>query len=180
MPLVSAQCLHGWHLDYNAHLFGDPFVHVGETQELLFDFHAFPSRPQPHADAPMNCTLNASFEDSIYSSRRAAPATGAGRQRLSPPYIVELDNYGCTNHPGVPFLNDTFHPFGWDEISWFAHQPDEYRNWWLGYGHASGPAKAGAHLRRQQHCCGGRVRAGGGSQNALGCAMNTLRWPASR
>jgi len=33
----------------------------------------------------------------------------------------------------VPFLNDTFHPFGWDEISWFAHQPDEYRNWWLGY-----------------------------------------------
>jgi hypothetical protein len=40
----------------NAHLFRDPFVHVGRTKELLFDFHAFPSRPQPHADAPMNCS----------------------------------------------------------------------------------------------------------------------------
>ena len=33
----------------------------------------------------------------------------------------------------MQFANDSFHPFGWDEISWFAHQPPRYRNYWLGY-----------------------------------------------
>ena len=32
----------------NAHLYKDPFVHVNNTDTLVFDFHAFPSRPQPH------------------------------------------------------------------------------------------------------------------------------------
>ena len=51
----------------------------------------------------------------------------SGWTTKSLPYIVELDNYDCTVHPGVQDPKDTFHPFGWDEISWFAHQPSEYR-----------------------------------------------------
>ena len=75
----------------NAHLFEDPFVHLNNSQQvtrpyrsqtislaglcfhadgggavqLIFDFHAFPSRPQPEPGAPENCTLNASFSNSI-------------------------------------------------------------------------------------------------------------------
>ena len=39
----------------NAHLYnqanpaGGTFVHLGQTAQLIFDFHAFPSRPQPDA-----------------------------------------------------------------------------------------------------------------------------------
>ena len=122
----------------NAHLYDQPnpaggtFVHLGSTNQLIFDFHAFPSRPQPHALAPMHCTLNATFEDAIYT-HSAAGVSVQGWTTTSLPYIVELDNYGCTNHPGVQLANDTFHPFGWDEISWFAHQPSSYRSYFLHY-----------------------------------------------
>lgn len=54
----------------NAHLFRDPWVHLGESDTLIFDFHAFPSRPMPHSDQPENCTLNASFEVCLASSWR--------------------------------------------------------------------------------------------------------------
>ena len=30
-------------------------------------------------------------------------------------------------------MEDLAHPFGWDEISWFAHQPAGYRDYFLGY-----------------------------------------------
>ena len=47
--------------------------------------------------------------------------------------MVELDNYDCTNHPGIQYPNDTYHPYGYDEISWYAHQPESYRNSWVQY-----------------------------------------------
>ena len=49
-----------------------------------------------------------------------------GWRTKSLPYIVELDNYGCTDHPGAQWKNDSFHPFGWDEISWFAHTSPQH------------------------------------------------------
>ena len=54
-----------------------------------------------------------------------------GWNTSSLPYLVELDNYDCTNHTGIQDPTDTAHPFGWDEISWYAHQPTAYRNRWL-------------------------------------------------
>jgi hypothetical protein len=116
----------------NAHLYQDPWVHLNGTEQLIFDFHAFPSRPQPVPSQPMDCLLNASFEDSIYTHSAGGVAVG-GWRTSSLPYLVELDNYDCTTHPGVQAPGDTFHPFGWDEISWFAHQPPQYRNNWLAY-----------------------------------------------
>jgi hypothetical protein len=80
----------------NAHLFADPYVHLNESQQLIFDFHAFPSRPQPDPSAPENCTLNASFSNSICElaalppprlsalltdTRLCRPALGRWRQR---------------------------------------------------------------------------------------------------
>jgi hypothetical protein len=48
---------------------------------------------------------------------------------------VEFDNYGVSDHPGEP--NTSKGGFVWiwgyDEISWFAHQPKEYRSNWLRY-----------------------------------------------
>ena len=46
---------------------------------------------------------------------------------------VTIDGGTGTNHPGTQAPADTEHPFGWDEISWFAHQPYSYRGWWLQY-----------------------------------------------
>eukprot|EP00040_Diaphanoeca_grandis_P011034 m.56471 g.56471 ORF g.56471 m.56471 type:complete len:433 (-) comp22251_c0_seq2:52-1350(-) len=116
----------------NAHLYQDPWVHFNFTQQLVFDLHAFPSRPTPHPEAPENCTLQQGFEDAMYLKSAGGVAVG-GWTTPHLPYMVELDNYDATNHPGVQDPKDTFHPFGYDEISWFAHQPPAYRDWWLGY-----------------------------------------------
>lgn len=129
----------------NAHLFEDPFVHFNQTDQLLFDFHAFPSRPQPVCDAPKNqlcamkpngpgpCTLQPG-KDKIYL-KSAGGVSVWGWSTKSLPYIVEFDNGGCTSHPGVAWQNNSWGAgvWGWDEISWYAHQPPAYRNEWLSY-----------------------------------------------
>jgi CubicO group peptidase (beta-lactamase class C family) len=50
------------------------------------------------------------------------------------PYLVELDNFGRGPNPNVADPKSMF-CWGWDEISWFAKQPEEYRNQWLHYAH---------------------------------------------
>ena len=50
------------------------------------------------------------------------------------PYLVELDNYGVSRHPGEPNANGEFNwVWGYDEITWFAHQTKDYRANWLQY-----------------------------------------------
>ena len=116
----------------NAHVYEDPFVHFNFTLQLIFDFHAFPSRPVPNMTRPKleHCYLKKDFENAIYG-KSAGGISVSGWKTMSLPYLVELDNYDCTNHPGIQDPNDTAHPFGWDEISWYAHQSVEYRNSWL-------------------------------------------------
>jgi len=47
------------------------------------------------------------------------------------PTIVEFDNYG---RPGpVGEWNDNYSPWGYDDITWFATQPEHYRNEFLLY-----------------------------------------------
>ncbi len=41
--------------------------------------------------------------------------------------ILEFDNYGGSGNPGVP-TPDGFYNWGWDDITWFAMQPEQYRN----------------------------------------------------
>ena len=44
--------------------------------------------------------------------------------------ILELDNYGGNGNPGVATQN-AFYSWGYDEITWFALQPEWYRNQFL-------------------------------------------------
>jgi hypothetical protein len=117
----------------NAHIFEDPWVHVNFTQQLLMDFHAFPSVPnpqEPYSSVPQKCALQAGFLTAMYG-KSAGGVSVDGWRTAHLPYLVELDNYDCTRHPGVQDPTDLYHPFGWDEISWFAHQPAAYRGEWL-------------------------------------------------
>jgi hypothetical protein len=116
----------------NAHVYEDPYVHVMHTKNLVFDFHAFPSRPKPNISEPQHCTLAAGFKTAMYG-KSAGGVSVSGWSCDHLPYLVELDNYDCTNHPGTQDPKDLSHPFGWDEISWFAHQPAKYRDKWLAY-----------------------------------------------
>jgi hypothetical protein len=61
--------------------------------------------------------------------------TGSGGWRCdSLPYLVEFDNFGRGPNPNVADPKSMF-CWGWDEILWFAQQPEEYRNQWLIYVH---------------------------------------------
>jgi hypothetical protein len=45
------------------------------------------------------------------------------------------NNYGVSQHPGQPNATGEFNwVWGYDEITWFAHQPKQYRAAWLQYG----------------------------------------------
>ncbi len=44
--------------------------------------------------------------------------------------LVEFDNYGASEHLGVATPNDAY-TWGFDDITWFATQPEEYRNQFL-------------------------------------------------
>jgi hypothetical protein len=49
------------------------------------------------------------------------------------PYLVEVDNWGVSDRPGRPHVDGCW-IWGYDELSWFAHQDETYRDKWLLYG----------------------------------------------
>lgn len=103
---------------------------VVENGKLLFDFHSFPLRIGEVPGAPHEGILTVGRIDSIYR-RSKGGFTPSGWHAPSLPYIVELDNWGASGRPGQ-HVNDWW-TWGYDEISWFAHQPEAYRNQWLRY-----------------------------------------------
>lgn len=102
---------------------------VVEEGKLLFDFHAYPLRTKDVISEPQKVILEEGFIDSIYGRSRGG-LTPSGWTCRSLPYLVELDNYGVAR-PGVG--GQEYFSWGWDEITWFAHQPEDYRNEWLKY-----------------------------------------------
>jgi hypothetical protein len=99
----------------------------------LLDFHAFPLRIMEVPDKPQEAILKLGFSDGLYGRSK-------GGQTFSDwtcehlPYLVELDNYGVSRHPGKPSETGEFNwVWGYDEITWFAHQPKAYRASWLQY-----------------------------------------------
>jgi hypothetical protein len=69
--------------------------------------------------------------DSIYGRSKGGLAPSGWRcEHL--PYLVELDNWDVSNRPGQPNVGGCW-VWGYDEISWFAHQNEAYRNEWLRY-----------------------------------------------
>ena len=75
--------------------------------------------------------LQMGFIDSIYG-RSKGGITPSGWQCEHLPYLVELDNWGVSDRPGQPGVGGCW-VWGYDEISWFAHRDEPYRNQWLRY-----------------------------------------------
>ena len=113
----------------DAHVPSGGIVHKGK---LMFDLHSFPSRPKSVKGQPYKAIPEKGFSDSIYG-RSKGGITPSGWECESLPYIVEIDNFGVSKHPGEFREDDKIHVWGWDEINWFIKQPENYRNEWLKY-----------------------------------------------
>ncbi|MCP5517947.1 MAG: hypothetical protein H7A45_11905 [Verrucomicrobiales bacterium] len=98
---------------------------------LLMDFHSFPLRIMETPDKPQEAILKVGFSDGIYG-RSKGGLTFSGWECEHLPYLVEIDNWGVSRTPGEPRAGSIW-IWGYDEITWFAHQPPEYRARWLRY-----------------------------------------------
>jgi hypothetical protein len=112
----------------DAHVPGGGLVREGK---LLLDFHSFPLRIEEVADKPKEAQLRVGYTDAIYGRSRGG-TTPSGWRCEHLPYIVEFDNYGRSRKPGEAGMGK-FWVWGWDEITWFSQQPENYRNEWLRY-----------------------------------------------
>jgi hypothetical protein len=99
----------------------------------LLDFHAFPLRIMEVSEKPQEAILKVGFSDGIYGrSKGGLTINGWACDHL--PYLVEFDNYGVSHHPGQPNTKGSFNwVWGYDEVTWFAHQSRDYRSNWLQY-----------------------------------------------
>jgi pimeloyl-ACP methyl ester carboxylesterase len=98
---------------------------------LLFDFHSFPLRIKEVPDKPKEAILKVGFSDGIYG-RSKGGRTPSGWACDHLPYLVEIDNWGASRQPGKAGAGGIW-VWGYDEITWFAHQSKEYRANWLRY-----------------------------------------------
>jgi hypothetical protein len=78
--------------------------------------------------------LKVGFSDGLYN-RSKGGQTPSGWSCDHLPYLVELDNWGVSRQPGKPKAGGIW-IWGYDEISWFAHQTKPYRAEWLQYASA--------------------------------------------
>jgi hypothetical protein len=106
----------------------------GEVEDgrLLFDFHSFPMRIREVKGRPQEAMLTAEGAGDIFG-RSKGGVSPSGWSCRSAPYLVEFDNYGYSGRGGESVGG--IWVWGYDEISWFAHQPEAYRNKWLRYAH---------------------------------------------
>lgn len=115
----------------DAHTPGGGLIKDGR---LLLDFHAFPLRIKELPDTPQAAILELGFSDGLYR-RSKGGVTPSGWTCDHLPYLVEFDNYGVSPAPGQPGQGHGGFDWVWgyDEITWFAHQSREYRAKWLRY-----------------------------------------------
>jgi len=96
---------------------------------LLMDFHSFPLRIKEVPQRPQEAVLAVGFSDSLYGRSRGG-TTPSGWTCDHLPYLVEIDNWGVSRRPGEAGQGGIW-VWGYDEITWFAHQPKAYRARWL-------------------------------------------------
>ena len=97
----------------------------------LLDFNSFPLRIKEVPEKPFEAVLEVNHLDAIFNKSKGC-ISPSGWSCGNLPYLVEFDNYGRSRSPNVANLNSHF-VWGWDEISWFSLQNEEYRNKWLEY-----------------------------------------------
>jgi hypothetical protein len=113
----------------DAHVPGGGLVRDGK---LLLDFHSFPLRIVESPDRPQGGILKVGgYADNIYRRSRGG-LTPSGWTCEHLPYLVEIDNWGASKKPGQGGMGGCW-VWGYDEICWFAHQSEPYRNDWLRY-----------------------------------------------
>ena len=99
----------------------------------LLDFNAFPLRIMETPEKPKEAVLKVGFSDGLYNHSKGGQ-TFSGWTCEHLPYLVEFDNYGVSRHPGEPNAKGEFNwVWGYDEITWFAHQSSQHRAEWLQY-----------------------------------------------
>jgi len=103
---------------------------VVEGRSIL-DFNSFPLRIREIPGQPMQGTLQVGYLDAIFNRSKAC-ITPSGWKCESLPYLVEFDNFGISDHPGIADVNSHF-IWGYDEISWFYLLTEKERNAWLPY-----------------------------------------------
>ena len=81
-------------------------------------------------DRPHEGALRMGYLDSIYG-RSAGGLTPSGWRCEHLPYLVEFDNFEPSGREGENIGGHWI--WGYDEISWFAHQSESYRNRFLRY-----------------------------------------------
>jgi hypothetical protein len=99
--------------------------------QLVMDFHSFPLRIKEVPDKPQEAILQLGFSDGIYN-RSKGGTTPSGWNCEHLPYLAEIDNWGVSRTPGEA-KSGSIWIWGYDEITWYAHQPPEYRSNWLHY-----------------------------------------------
>ncbi len=98
---------------------------------LLMDFHSFPLRIKEVPERPQEAILELGFSDGLYG-RSKGGKTPSGWSCEHLPYLAEIDNWGVSKQPGQAGAGGIW-IWGYDEITWFAHQSRGYRSEWLKY-----------------------------------------------
>ncbi|MGK6350192.1 hypothetical protein [Parapedobacter sp. DT-150] len=101
--------------------------------KLLFDYVSFPLRLKEIIDEPQKVQLEVGYYDGIYR-KTTGGITPSGWSCDHSVYLVEFDNFGISKHRDEPNWKDHY-AWGYDEITWFFRQPEEYRNEFLHYAH---------------------------------------------
>lgn len=101
-----------------------------QDRKLIYDFHSFPTRPDDRGEGmdekgylPVKITVG--FGDAIYG-KSAGGHNPQGYYVEENPYLVELDNNNKWSAVTIP--TGGVYPYGNDESTWFALQPDGYHD----------------------------------------------------
>ncbi|MEM6690035.1 MAG: hypothetical protein AAF664_11450, partial [Planctomycetota bacterium] len=103
---------------------------IAEDGNLLFDFHSFPLRIEEINGKPMRGHLVRHGAGKIYGRSRGG-MTPSGWTCESLPYLVEFDNWGYSGRGGESVGG--IWVWGFDEMSWLAHQDPKSQADWIGY-----------------------------------------------
>lgn len=120
---------------FDAHYDPIPSTELPEGEELLFDFEAYPIR----INSICNLRNTYSGDTDIPAPPHMCPRYGHGLAGNHPQgwytdknfLLVEFDNFGVV--PAELNQFSTYLPWGWDEITWYGLNPENYRNEWLRY-----------------------------------------------
>jgi hypothetical protein len=98
----------------------------------LLDFNSFPLRIKEVVDRPLEGILEVGHSDGIFQKSKGA-ISPSGWEAENMPYLVEFDNFGIRRNPPAGEAFDDHFCWGYDDITWFSIQDEDYRNKWLWY-----------------------------------------------